>query len=110
LDKVTSAVGSSGDLLDKGLIFQSNPAQYFYSKLAELKIQMINDATKDASARAQAIAKNAGSKVGSLNSASVGVIQITPENSSDLSSEGYYDTSSVKKQVTVVIHASYSVQ
>ena len=110
LDKIAGAVGNSGDLLDKGILFQNSPAQYFYSKLSELKIQMINDATKDATSRAQAIAQNAGSNVGSLRNASVGVIQITPENSSDLSGEGYYDTSSVKKQVTVVVHASYSIQ
>jgi hypothetical protein len=110
LDKVNSAVDSSGDLLDKGVIFQGGSTQYYYTKLSELKIQMINDATKDATARAQAIAQNAGAKVGSLRNATVGVIQITPENSSDLSSEGYYDTTSVKKEVTVVVHASYSVQ
>jgi hypothetical protein len=110
LAKVASAIGNVGDLLNKGLVFQSSSPQYFYSKLGDLKVQMINNASKDALVRAKAVAENTGNHVGALRSASIGIIQITSENSTDLSGEGSYDTSSVKKQITVVVHAAFAIK
>ena len=44
-------------LIDKGLEIQSNSPYYFYSNLADLKIDMISEATRDAKVRADKIAK-----------------------------------------------------
>ncbi len=107
---VAKAATNSGSLIADGILFQTSNPQYYYSKLADLKLQMISDATQNARARAQKIAENSASKLGKLRSASMGIIQITPENSSDVSESGYYDTSSIRKQVTIIVHASFFVE
>jgi hypothetical protein len=106
---VTKIAQGSGDIINQGVVFSSQPLQYFYSKLSELKLDMLAKATQDAQARASRIAENAGAKLGNLRSADMGVFQITPVNSTDLSDYGEYDTSSIQKQITAVVHASFSV-
>jgi hypothetical protein len=39
----------------------------------------------------------------------MGIFQITPVNSTNLSDYGEYDTSSIQKQITAVVHATFSV-
>jgi len=48
------------ELLNRGVQFSSTPPRYYYTKLADLKIEMISKATEDAKLRAERIAKNAG--------------------------------------------------
>ncbi len=108
--KVGKAATNSGSLIADGILFQTSSPEYYYSKLADLKIQLLNAATQDAKNRAQKIAENTGSELGGLRSATMGVTQITAENSSDVSEEGYYDTSSIRKEATVVVHATFLVK
>lgn len=70
---------------NQGVEFQSNPPQYFYTKLADMKVKMLSLATKDTMVRAEQIASNAGSKVGALRAARMGVFQITPLYSNEVS-------------------------
>src|SRR5690606_35886541 len=44
------------ELLNKGVQFTSAPPRYYYTKLADLKIEMISKATEDARLRAENIA------------------------------------------------------
>ena len=53
--------------------FYSNPSEYYYAKLAELKIKMIAEATKDARIRAKSIAENADANLGNLKKSDMGV-------------------------------------
>lgn len=78
IEKITNISRSATDLINEGVQFQSNAPQYFYTKLADLKIDMIGLATQDAKARAEKMLSATGNKVGKLNSANVGVFQITP--------------------------------
>lgn len=48
------------ELLNKGVQFNSTPPRYYYTKLADLKIEMISKATEDARVRAEKIAENSG--------------------------------------------------
>jgi hypothetical protein len=109
VEGVTRIAQGSGDIINQGVVFSSQPLQYFYSKLSDLKLDMLADATKDAQMRASRIAQSAGAKAGSLRSADMGVFQITPLNSTDLSDYGAYDTTSIQKQITAVVHAVFSV-
>ena len=56
----------SSELINFGVEFYSSPPEYYYTKLAELKIQMIAKATKDASAVAKSIAEHMDANLGSL--------------------------------------------
>jgi hypothetical protein len=106
---VTKLAQNSGSFIEQGIPFTSNPLEYYYSKLSDLKVQMLADATKDAENRAQSIVGSTGAKLGALRSAKMGVMQITPVNSTEISDYGYYDTSSINKEITAIVTASFSV-
>lgn len=110
VDKVTDVSRASTELINSGIQFSSFNPSYYYTKLADLKIEMLSAATKDATLRAAKIAENAGSKIGSLRSARMGVLQITAKNSADYSWGGALDTSSKDKTITAVVYLDFAVQ
>jgi hypothetical protein len=110
VDLVESISRQVTDLLDKGVEFNSYSPEFYYTKLSELKLQMIEAATKDARERADKIALNAGSDLGELKNAEMGVFQITAENSSeDFSWGGSFNTSSKKKKASITVRLRYAI-
>jgi len=97
-------------LSESGILYSTQNLEYFYSKFGDLKVEMLAEATKNAKARAEKIAESTGSKIGFMQSASMGVFQVTPTNSVDVSDYGYFDTSSINKKVTSVVRASFSLK
>ncbi len=108
--KVTKISNGISDIAKAGVLFQTNGAQYFYSKLADLRVSLLGDAIKDAKARAGEIAKASGSNVGKLKSATSGVVQVLAPNSIDTSDYGTYDTSTIEKDVMVTVRASFIIK
>lgn len=96
-----------GALVNQGVIFTSVTLEYYYSKLSDVKMELLAEATKNAQARAKVIAEGAGATIGSLLDASAGVFQVTSINSTDISDYGTYDTTAVQKKVTSVVRASF---
>lgn len=109
IDKVTEISRNSTELLNEGVQFQSYAPQYMYTKLADMKVTMLAEATKDARKRAEMIAENAGSKLGDLTYADMGVMQITPLYSNEISDYGISDTYSLEKEITAVVHCTFEV-
>lgn len=100
----------SSELINSGIEFYSNAPEYYYTKLAELKIKMIAEATKDASSRAKSIAENADAGLGNLKKSDMGVFQIIAQNSSeDFSYGGSFNTSSKNKTATITVKLVYQV-
>ena len=98
-------------LLNKGVQFYSQPPRYYYTKLADLKIEMISKATEDARIRAENIAKNSGSTLGNLIDAKMGIFQITGQNSNEnYSWGGTFNTSSKKKTASITMKLNYKVK
>lgn len=98
------------ELLNKGVQFNSTPPRYYYTKIADLKIEMISKATEDARLRAEKIAENSGGSLGSLNDASMGVFQITGQNSGeDYSWSGAYNTQDKKKTASITMRLEYEI-
>ena len=87
----------------------SGAPDYLYRKLDALKIEMLAAATENAKQRAENMARATGNKIGSIRSARMGVFQITPSTSTDVSDAGINDTSSPDKKVTAVVTASFSI-
>lgn len=110
VDKITELSRQTTDLINQGVEFQSNPPQYFYTKIADMKVKMLSLATKDAMVRAEQIASNAGSKVGALRAARMGVFQITPLYSNEISDYGINDTSSLDKEITAVMNCEFEIK
>jgi uncharacterized protein len=109
IDKVTAASQEATKLIEDGIYVGSEAPRYLYTKLAELKIQMLAEASKDARVRAEQMAVNMGSSVSSLQSARMGVMQINAANESEVSAEGNNDTSSLDKDIMAVVTAAFGV-
>ncbi|WP_031427659.1 SIMPL domain-containing protein [Flavimarina sp. Hel_I_48] len=99
------------ELLNRDVQLQSSPPRYYYTKLADLKIEMISQATSDARIRAQKIAENSGGELGELKNASMGVFQITGQNSSeDYSWGGSFNTSDKNKTASITMRLEYEIE
>ena len=97
-------------LIEKGVNFNVEQPEYHYTKLAELKIDVQADAAKDAMVRAEKIAKATGRSLGTMRDARMGVIQITPKLSNQVSDYGINDLSSIEKEITAVVNASFEIK
>lgn len=110
VDKIELISREITELINQDIELESYEPDYYYTKLAELKLKMIENATKDAKERADKIAINAGSSLGNLKNASMGVIQITAKNSAeDYSWGGSFNTSSKIKTATITIRLEYTI-
>ncbi|MDR3272369.1 MAG: SIMPL domain-containing protein [Flavobacteriaceae bacterium] len=112
VQKVENLSRQITELINNGVELYSPTPAYYYTKLSDLKIQMIAEATKDAKKRAEEIAKNAGGKLGQLKKANLGVFQITAQNSSDedYSWGGTFNISSKNKTANVTIRLDYEAK
>ncbi len=97
-------------LYAKGLEFQIFNPEFYYTQLAEIKIEIQSEAAKDAMNRAQKIAAATNSNLGPMRNARMGVLQITPVNSNMVSDYGMNDVSSIQKEVTAVVNASFEIE
>jgi hypothetical protein len=110
ITRTANVANNITSLLKEGVLVESQPPKYIYTKLADLKIAMLAEATKDATARAQQIAVNSGARLGSIMDARMGVMQINPVNSNDVSDSGNNDTTSRIKEITAVVTARFALR
>lgn len=111
VEKIEQLSRNITEIINQGIEFTSSAPQYFYTKLSEVKHEMIADATKDAKIRAEKIAENAGSRLGKLKKANTGVIQITAPNSNeDYSYGGTFNTYSKEKEASITIRLEYQLE
>lgn len=97
-------------LMDKNIDIEVNSTGYSYSKLSELKVKLLQNATTDAKQRATAMLKPTHNKVGKLQSVRMGVFQITPVDSTDVSDMGINDTSTIEKKITAVANVVFQIK
>ncbi len=110
VEKITQISRESTELINEGIEFVSFPPNYYYTRLDELKVEMLARATENAKERAENMVKATGNKIGFMRSAKMGVFQITPVNSTEVSDYGVSDTSSLDKKVTAVVTVSFSIK
>jgi hypothetical protein len=97
-------------LLEQDVFVTSNSPNYYYTRLGELKLEMLAEAAKDARSRAENILRSAGNTdIGPLVYSSMGIININPANSTETSTEGNNDTSSYEKDIITIVRAEYKV-
>lgn len=95
---------------NRGMLLQNSNLAYLYSKLPELKKQLLSEATKDAVARAQEISGSAKTKLGKMKEARAGVFQITEPYSTDVADYGFYNTSTRRKSISVTLTAQFKLK
>lgn len=110
LEKVERASREATELIDRGVYIHSEPPLYIYTKLAELKVQMVAEASRDARNRAEQMAQHSKSRVRSLVNMRMGVLQINPAYDTQVSAEGNNDHSSLEKDVLAVATATFGIE
>ncbi len=110
VQKLTDVSKNIQKLVNEGVIFSMNSLQYYISNLPELRINLLADAVKDAKARAQKIAEGTNKKIGTIKTANMGVVQVLPVNSTEVSDYGTYDTSTIEKEVMITVTVLFTLE
>ena len=110
VDKITYMAKNTQKLIDVGVIFSTQSLEYYYTKLPELRISLIPGAINDAKLRAQKIAEGSGKKIGAIKSANLGVVQVLPVNSTEVSDWGTYDTSTIEKEIMIPVNVTFTLK
>jgi hypothetical protein len=100
----------AAELIEQGVSFASEGFEFIYTPVAEAKIEMMAEATKDARLRAEQIAQHGGRTLKQLQTARMGVVQINPLYSNATSWQGNNDTKSLDKTITATVAATFSLQ
>ena len=100
---VASASQAVGELVDAGVVLQSNPGfqtgpTYLFTRLSELKPEMIAEATANARAAGEQFAKDSGAELGGIRRANQGLFVIMARDRA----QGITEESSLEKTVRVV--------
>jgi len=114
---ITSAIAAVESLalnpaafVAKGIMLQNSNLEYFYSKLADVKLQLLALATEDARKRADELVRNSSVKLGKITGLRQGVFQITEPFSTEVSDYGVYNTQTKQKEITVTVRASFEIR
>lgn len=109
VDTIDTALRDINDLVKQGVVLSYNRVEYKYTKLKEIKPEMLREATQNARQAAEQFASDAGSSVGSIQMATQGFFSVQSRDSGDASSESGYDnnTSDINKAVRVVTTVTY---
>ncbi len=105
---VAETYTKTGDLINSGIVFENQyvaPISYIFTKLNDIKPQMLELATKNARQAALEFAKSSDSKVGKIHSANQGVFSILPRDNSNAS-----EAQQINKKVRVVATVEYFLE
>ncbi|MBU1242447.1 SIMPL domain-containing protein [Myxococcota bacterium] len=109
VNKIDQIARQSPELIKHGIEFRAFPAQYTFTGIEKMKMDLLGRSMRNALERARALAENTNTTVGALVSATQGVFQITAPNSTEVSDYGSYDTSTIEKTVKAVVSCEFSV-
>jgi hypothetical protein len=111
VEKVENISRKITELLNSGIKLLSESPRYYYTRLTELKIELVSRSTEDARLRAEKISEKSGGKIDRLISAQMGIIQITGQNSNeDYSYGGTFNTSSKEKTASITMKLTYKIK
>jgi hypothetical protein len=120
VDQVAAAAQKTMQLLQRGIVLNSNPGQgliYKFTGLNSIKPDMITEATRNARAAADRFASDSGSRVGSIRQANQGVFSILAADqgsvageSGEPGGENFNADSSLMKTVRIVTTVQYYLE
>lgn len=111
VEKVETISREISSLIAQGVSIEAYAPNYYYTKLDDVKLGLIETASADARVRAEKIAANAGTKIGKVASARMGVFQITGANTNEeFSAGGSFNTSSRTKKARITMRIEYRVK
>jgi hypothetical protein len=109
LDVVERAATTVGGLIAQGIDVSAGPPAYISTELTGAKLAALAAATGDARKRAEILVHGLGGKLGPMRRTQLGVYQITPRDSTEVSDYGINDTTSREKDVNAVVTATFAV-
>lgn len=108
-EKIAVALQDVGQLTEAGVVISSSyygmQPSYLFTKLNDLKPQMIADATANARLAAEQFAKDSGSTLGNIRRANQGQFQILPRDQMETA----YEQQQINKIVRVVTTIEYQL-
>jgi uncharacterized protein len=110
IDAVEPVATSIGALIERGIIISAQPLEYYSTELDQAKLDVLEAATEDAHRRAEILVHGLGGKLGRMRASSLGVFQVVPRDSTEVSDYGINDTSSREKDATAVVSAKFAVK
>ena len=111
VEKVETISREISSLIAQGVSIEAYAPDYYYTKLDDVKMGLIEKASADARLRAEKIAVNAGAKIGSVSSARMGVFQITGANSNEeFSAGGSFNTANRNKKARITMRIEYRIK
>ena len=110
LDVVERAATQVGGLIAQGIDVSAGSPAYISTELTNAKLDALAAATEDARKRAEILVKGLGGKLGPMRRTQLGVYQITPRDSTEVSDYGINDTTSREKDVNAVVTATFAVK
>ncbi len=111
VEAVESMSREISSLIASGITIEAYSPAYYYTKLEDVKLSLIETASADALQRATKIATASGAKLGKVQSAKMGVFQITGANTTEAySAGGSLNTSSRNKKARITIRIDYKVK
>jgi hypothetical protein len=110
VDGITKVSQGIGALIAEGVAIAPQAPEYLYTKLSEIRASLLEDATRDAKQRAEAIVRSTGGSVGAVREARLGVFQITPRFSTEVSDYGINDVTAIDKDVTAVVRVTFAIR
>ncbi len=108
--RIADTARAASDLIGQGVEIDADAPAYLFTRLDDLKLQMLSEATANARERAQRLISHSPNILGDLRSASQGVFQITPAHSTEVSGSGVNDTASLDKVIKAVVTVEYAIQ
>jgi hypothetical protein len=110
IDTLEQTASHVGDLLAAGTDVSVSRIDYLSTKLTPARFAALKLAVADARKRASTIADGLGAHLGAVQQTSLGVYQITPRNSTEVSDYGIDDVSSRLKDVEAVVDVTFRVE
>ena len=111
VDKVEAVSREMSSLIAQGVSIEAYQPDYYYTRLDDVELSLIERASADARTRAEKIAVNAGAKIGKVRSARMGVFQITGANTNEeFSAGGSFNTSSRQKKARITMRIEYRIK
>jgi hypothetical protein len=110
IDDLEHTAAGVDQLLLGGIDVSVDRIEYLSTKLTTARFEALRKATADAHRRAETIVAGIGGSLGTVRSASLGVYQVVPRNSTAVSDYGINDVSSREKDVYAVVSVTFRVK
>lgn len=109
IGKVRAIKSKFSQLQEQGINI-NDEVKYVYTKIDQLRIEMLQEAAKDSENRAQKIAETFGAKIVGLRNFASGKFSISAEDATVTSDNEWYEEYSLNKRLRVVVTSTFNLQ